>query len=100
MIEIMNLRHEKPSELYDVRVDRKSILGNPFFMEDESKRDEICDKYYIWFGKSLKNMRNTLFGEELVRLKSIYTMHGKLRLFCWCAPKRCHGETIRNYLFN
>ena len=23
---------------------------------------------------------------------------GKVRLFCWCAPKRCHGETIKKWL--
>jgi hypothetical protein len=27
-----------------------------------------------------------------------YRQYGKLRLFCWCAPEQCHGETIKAWL--
>ena len=81
---------------YQVRVDRQSVLGNPFYMVDETKRDLVCDKYETYFtancdGK-LKN--------ELDRLLQIYICYNKLELFCWCAPKRCHAETIKRYLEN
>jgi len=32
---IKNLRYEKPKHEWDVRVDRTSILGNPFYMQNE-----------------------------------------------------------------
>ena len=41
------------------------------------------------------NVRNkTEQYDELVRLLSLYQVHGKLELFCWCTPKRCHAESI------
>ncbi len=37
---------------------------------------------------------------ELSVLQTLYQEHGKLRLFCWCSPKKCHAETIRDYILN
>lgn len=89
MIEICNLRHEKPCYPYDVRVDRATILGNPFEMTDESERDLVCDKYYDYFNEQIKT--NEEFLEALRNLYRIHQKYNKLRLFCWCAPKRCHA---------
>lgn len=49
MIIIKNLRREQPSEPYDIRVDRKFILGNPFYLSSEDKRNKVCDKYQEYF---------------------------------------------------
>jgi hypothetical protein len=101
MIEICNLRKEKPSQPYDVRVDRQSILGNPFYMKDESSRDTVCNKYQMYFDKQIKDSKTAfskVFQVELQRLMSIYRDNGVLRLFCWCSPKRCHAETIKKYI--
>jgi hypothetical protein len=54
MIEICNLRKQKPIEPYDVKVDRTSILGNPFYMKDESQRSVVCDKYEEYFNQKTK----------------------------------------------
>lgn len=35
MIEICNLRKEKPKYSYDIKVDMSSVLGNPFEMRSE-----------------------------------------------------------------
>jgi len=35
---------------------------------------------------------------ELNRLYRLYKQYGCLKLYCWCAPKRCHAETIRDVL--
>ena len=97
-IEIMNLHSEKCSELYDVKVCRyKSILGNPYVMTQESQRNEACDKYEMWFKKQSVNL-GTAFQNEIDRLLILLRKHKRLRLFCWCAPYRCHAETIRDYL--
>lgn len=98
MIEICNLRNCKMEYVYDVRVDRKSVLGNPFYMKDESKRDEVCDKYKKYFDKNV--VINDNFRKEVNRLVKIYMMHGKLRLFCWCYPKRCHSEIIKDFIID
>ena len=96
MITIKNLRREKPKYAFDVKVDRSSILGNPYYMKVESQRDLVCQKYKLYFEKMLKADKD--FQIELLRLLAIYETFGELNLFCWCAPKRCHAETIREYL--
>jgi hypothetical protein len=92
---IENLRKEKPSNPWDVKVDRSSILGNRFIMKSESERDRVCDQYEKWFYEKLFD---SAVQAELDFLKNILTKYGKLNLFCWCAPKRCHAETIKGYL--
>lgn len=96
MIEIKNLREEKPKEVYDIKVDRTSVLGNPFFMKDESERDKVCDKYETYFINQM--FENEKFKDEFGRLLKIYQTEGKLNLYCWCYPKRCHAETIAKYI--
>lgn len=98
MITIKNLRVEKPVHAYQVRVDRSSVLGNPFYMASEAQRDEVCDRYAEYFKRKFE--QNVAFREELRRIYRIYRHYKKLELFCWCAPKRCHAETIREFLEN
>lgn len=80
-----------------MKVDRTSVLGNPFFMQFETQRNEVCDKYEEYF-KSKINNKDFEFMNELCNLLKLYEEYGKLRLFCWCSPKRCHAETIKKYL--
>lgn len=96
MIKIKNLRFEKPTQAWQVRVDRSSVLGNPFYMANETQRDTVCDKYAVYFERMESFDKD--FKAELDRLYSILKEFGKLELFCWCAPKRCHAETIKEYL--
>lgn len=98
MIRIKNLRNEKPSEAWQVRVDRSSILGNPFYMATEAQRDSVCERYAVYFEAQIKS--NLAFRNEMRRLFKIYRDCGRLELFCWCAPKRCHAEVIKDFLEN
>lgn len=96
-VTIKNLRNEKPSQPWQVRVDRASILGNPYHMRDESKRDCVCNQYEEYFNENMKYPESAFYN-EVMRLQKILQEYGKLELFCWCAPKRCHAETIQRYL--
>lgn len=110
MITIKNLRTEQMHDAWDVRVDRASVLGNPFLMRNESERNSVCDEYAEYFDaivtNNLSKLRNwgvtsterEQFMTELRRLYKICKQYGRLNLYCWCAPKRCHAETIRNFL--
>lgn len=91
-ITLINLRQTKPSQPYDVKVDRTSILGNPF----TGDRMDVCDKYIKYFNTEVKH--NEAFIRELRRLYKLHKIHGQLRLFCWCVPLRCHSTTIREFL--
>lgn len=95
MILICNLKYDKPVYPYDVRVDRyNKVLGNPFFMVNETQRDFVCIQYEKWLKDKLINKDQDVIN-ELKRICDIYRQHGVLRLFCWCHPKRCHAETIK-----
>lgn len=99
MIIIKNLHNEKPSKPWDVKVDRSSILGNHSPMRYESDRPKVCKKYYIQFHSRLTHKpEQKRFKAELKRMYDIYQQYGKLNLFCHCAPKQCHAETIKDYL--
>jgi len=77
-------------------IGRGSPLGNPFAMKSEADRDAVCDQYQAWFDHKVKN------GDERVmdELRRLYRLakKGDLVLGCFCAPKRCHGETIKAFL--
>lgn len=98
MIEIVNLRQLK--DVKDgilIRVDRSSVLGNPFYMSNESMRDEVCDKYQQYFDKKVTEKTDDEFMNELRRIYKL-AKHSKVYLACWCAPKRCHAETIKAFI--
>ena len=99
MITIKNLRYEKPKNPWDKKVCRgASPLGNPFHLNDtnnDEKREMVCERYEGWFYEELFD---SVIQAELYLLMGTYKKYGKLNLFCWCAPKRCHAETIKTYL--
>lgn len=101
---VKNLRTEQLTQAWQVRVDRTSVLGNPFPMAKESERNIVCEKYRTLLLDILKNpekgdvAKRTAFRKELLRLIEIAEKYGKLELFCWCAPKRCHADTLAKYI--
>jgi len=98
-VEIINLKTERPLQEYDIRIHRGTPLGNPFKVTDESLRDEMCDAYITWFYNH-RVLNNSVVAKELARIQAILHKHKIVRLFCWCVPKRCHGETIKEFLLN
>lgn len=104
-ITIHNMHKEKPNyvKVNERRVDRGgSPLGNPFFMENESLRDVVCDKYVKWFelmtDPTNQNAEAKRVMAELRKLLHVYKECGSLKLYCWCYPKRCHATTIKDWL--
>lgn len=73
-----------------------SPLGNPFIKLCEAARSHVCNKYEEWFEEQLEK-KNPKVVAELTRLQ-ILAESSDLTLGCYCAPKRCHGDTIKNYL--
>lgn len=99
-IKIYNMHGSKfnPSNEYDVRIDRETWLGNPAPIKvvDDESRDKAIDWYKKYFYDRL--LVDHTFKSRMNKLISIYAKHSKLNLYCWCAPKRCHGEVIREYI--
>ena len=66
-----------------VYVGRPSAWGNPFRMQSERERHRACDQFDEYAIKRAAQeplWLTPLIGKDLV---------------CWCAPKRCHAETLR-----
>ena len=93
---IKSLMSENPTKPYQVKVDRTSLLGNPYRMITEAERKVVCEKYAEYFYNTLLNDSKAVI--ELFRIRSIWHKYGRLELFCWCAPKQCHAETIGQWL--
>lgn len=102
IITIVNLRKKTSRYPYDVHVYRgKSALANPYYLSDVNdyiKRETVCNDYIIWFNKQVNDPDDNPVKAELKRLLEIIKEYGKLNLFCFCYPKRCHAETIKEYL--
>lgn len=96
MVRVVNLKNYKlkESEVL-IKVDRSTPVGNPFHMYDEGMRDEVCNEYEIYFYKKVKQA-----GAFRAYVAYIYrtALRNDVALGCWCAPKRCHAETIASFI--
>ncbi len=70
--------------LHAIRVDRKTIWGNPYKATNNTnaERDRVCNLFEEYAIK-----RHQEDPTWLAPLKG----HN---LACWCAPKRCHADTL------
>ena len=109
-VQIINLRTGQP---YDFRCDRQSPVGNPYFMHNEGERNLVCERYFKLFNQIMhddsladnakaRGMTSTVkeFRDYIHRIEQHYATHGTVTLACWCSPKQCHCETIREWLIN
>jgi hypothetical protein len=104
-IRVVNLSNHDaaafPNEVL-FRIGGPWILGNPFVgkdgITDESKRDELCDKYDAWFNQQIEkgNWKMMAALHEIIRTARVKD----IALGCYCAPRRCHAETIKRYIEN
>lgn len=102
-ITIINIsRNRNPDAIYVGRRTRgflhASPLANPYQMQQgkdsEIERNRVCEFYNTWINAQIEDGNQAVIG-ELERLARIYVETGRLILACWCAPKRCHAETIK-----
>jgi hypothetical protein len=69
-----------------MRIDRATPWGNPFVVDEDGNREDVCywyEHYYYPYKKGLH--------EKIEKLK------GKV-LGCHCYPEQCHGETLIKHL--
>jgi len=76
---------------------RGSALGNPYHMIGEVMRDKVCDDYEKWFAVNLIDKTHDRFHQQLTEIITL-AKQGDVNLECYCAPKRCHCETIKNHV--
>lgn len=79
--DLATIRFAEQQNLY-VRADRFSDWGNPFEMGKDGSRDEVCNNYenhFLPYKPSLLNKVSSLKGKALG---------------CWCAPEKCHCDSL------
>lgn len=84
---LVNLRTYKGKGY--VRIDRRSIFGNPYVIGKDGTREEVIEKYCVYFYERLAI--DGWFREK------VESLDGKI-LACWCVPEKCHGDVIIEYL--
>jgi hypothetical protein len=76
-------------EQFDVYIGRPSQFGNPFVIGKDGTRAEVIEKFRQWF------MSRIAKDEQFKN--AVQALNGKV-LGCWCAPARCHGDVITEWL--
>lgn len=68
---------------HDVYIGRPSKWGNPFVIGRDGTREEVIEKYRAWL-----NGRPELLAAIPTEIR------GK-RLGCYCYPRACHGDILK-----
>ena len=74
--------YNKDAPAGSVYIGRGSPWGNPFRIGKDGNRDEVCEKFERMLRSSpvlVRRIKQELSGKDLV---------------CFCAPRRCHGDTL------
>ena len=88
--------NDSADTLFTVYCGRGSPLGNPYILSDTWDRDFVCDQYEKYFDQTVNLLKDPAMMEQLDLIKTA-AEKGDVFLSCYCAPKRCHCETIKEY---
>jgi len=103
-IHVVNKDSHAPTK-NDFYIGRGSILGNPFTSKELSKtkalhqcssKKEAIQRYKEYFDLNILNKDEIIYStlnHMFERLKM-----GDIYLVCYCSPKECHGDIIKDYL--
>ena len=92
-IHIVNKYHGKSGEY----IGRGSPLGNPFVIGKHGTREQVIAKYAVWLRQQI-DAENQSVLNELNRLANKAIDEGTLSLQCFCYPKACHGNIIKDVI--
>lgn len=106
-VEIHNMSKEQcPNKPGHFRIDRATALGNPYHISQSCTREQSIKAYESYFIDIMYNCKGstTPTGDESPFIKAYreirmyFEEHGFVDLYCWCAPRHCHGEIIAKHL--
>lgn len=81
-----------------IPIHRNHTLGNPFTLHREEDRSKVIEQYKEWIYQKIKDKDPTV----TLALNTIANtvQQGKVYLICFCAPKPCHGDVIKEIVIN
>lgn len=77
-----------------------SPLGNPFYVPygcSQVERERVIALYKEWLLERLENP-DSQAAKEFYRIKSLHESGTHIALACWCKPKSCHGDVLKELL--
>jgi len=86
-------RHKGDDGIY---CGRGTPLGNPFM---GGNRSECCNKYYLWLLEQIYSSNESVI-DMINEIDRVGKKKGEVTLLCSCAPKECHTEKIRKYIYD
>jgi|GEM_PF-3489226 len=98
MINILNRK-----QVFYIGRGKHSPLGNPFSHLAKTPKEFLCknreesiQKYRVWLHQKIKEKNKAITTE----LNKIYkaAKQGDVYLVCFCSPKPCHGQVIRELI--
>lgn len=96
-------RYKKKGKPWEVDIGRPNILSSKYSHKPSKfkwvirtrSREESVSKFKEYFDAAKDNQPLKI---ELDRIYNILVKYNKLVLMCWCSPKQCHGDVIKEYL--
>lgn len=88
--------NKNKKDFINIYIGRGSPLGNPFKMNSEKERPEVCAKYESYFYNEINKD-----GRLRIEIKKIFRLAkdgNNINLQCYCSPKQCHGDTIKQFI--
>lgn len=91
-IRVIN-RYKEPEDIY---IGRGSPLGNPYPIGDNTTREQVIEKYKDYLMDQIsKGNQSIINALNNIKTQSAYK---EVKLGCFCKPKSCHGDVIKDYL--
>lgn len=82
-----------------IYVGRPSVFGNPFRQDNDFTRDAAILEYAAFLRHEIQTPCSKV-NRALKQLAMRVANGEDLVLTCWCAPKRCHAEIIREVVLD
>lgn len=102
MIKVVNKYKHNPTK-DDYYIGRGSPLGNPFtsIQDRKTKAEYVCDSREESVANFEKWIENKILERDSIVIDTLNKLYlkakkGNLNLVCFCAPKLCHGDVIKN----
>lgn len=105
-IRILN-KHKDEYSIDDVYIGRGSVLGNPYthLPLGQTKaevlvlsREIAIEKYREYAVYMIKN--DKAFRKAMIELVLRFLAGENINLVCYCKPKACHGDVIKDLILN
>jgi len=77
-----------------IYIGRPSIFGNILHISIDTDRDKAVDTHRLWVIDAYNT--NPVYKKAIDRLVTEVRQGHDVLLQCFCAPRRCHGDNIKD----